>query len=101
LTQAYFYGILVVEGREVKMKRRNIIVAISLIGAALFLFTSHVLSEDVTVTRLPEASASKPLLKEKDKDKDKAKKEESKKVSSTLKVRLILSRALPLFLARR
>ena len=81
------------------MKRRNIIVAISLIGAALFLFTTHVLYGGVLVTQLPEASNPKPDLKEN--IKDTAKKEENKKTSLVLKVRLILSRALPLFLTRQ
>jgi len=81
------------------MKRRNIIVAISLIGAALFLFTTHVLYGDVKVTQLPESSPTRPALKEN--TKDTVKKGENKKTNLALKVKLILSRFLPLFPAKQ
>jgi hypothetical protein len=98
LTHVHFYGILILAGREVKMKRRNILL-ISLVGAGIFLFTTHVLSGNVLVTQPPEASNPKPALKED--VKDTVKEEENKKTSLVLKVRLILSRALPLFLTRQ
>ena len=77
------------------MKRRNILV-ISLISAGIFLFAAHALSEDIKVIKLPEASSSKPTFKEE----DKVKKEENKKTGSALKVKLIFSKPLPLFLSR-
>ena len=81
------------------MKRRNIVI-ISLMSVGIFLFTAHVLSEDIKVIKLPEASSSKPVFKEEGEDKDK--KEENKKAnsSSALKVKLIFSKPLPLFLSR-
>jgi len=80
------------------MKRRNILL-ISLVGAGIFLFTTRVLYGDVLATQLPAASDPKPALQEN--VKDTTKKEEDKKTSLALKVKLILSRSLPLFLTRQ